>query len=124
MERITKYTRSVLRYFTKELIAAVNDWVDQSPAEQKQAEARFHSAVEQYQSQLDHLKSRVSRDAWQFFRYGYGSEGLHDARLLSLQVGDGLKYIADGTEPFRLKSTAYLRDRRIPELRADGTLRL
>ena len=91
-----------MRYFTRELIAAANDWVDQSPAEQKQAEARFHSAVEQYQSQLDHLKSRVSRDAWQFFRYGYGSEGLHDARLLSLQVGDGLKYIADGTEPFRL----------------------
>ena len=91
-----------MRYLTYDLIAAANDWVEQSPAELQQAEARFTAAVKEYQRQLDHLKSRVSREAWQFFRYGFGSESLHDARLLSLQVGDGLRYIADGKQPFRL----------------------
>lgn len=91
-----------MRYFTYDLIAAANDWVEQSPAEQQQAEARLTATVKEYQRQLDHLKSRVSRDAWQFFRYGFGSESLHDASLLSLQVGDGLRYIADGEQPFRI----------------------
>ncbi len=91
-----------MRYFTKELIAAANDWIEQSPAEHKQAEARLDSVFNQYMRQLDQLKDRLSRDAFQFFRHGYGSEGLHDARLLSLQVGDGLGFIADGTQPFRI----------------------
>lgn len=91
-----------MRYFTKDLIAAANDWVEQSPAEQKQAEARLDSIFKQYMQQLDQLKNRLSRDAFQFFRHGYGSEGLHDARLLSLQVGDGIGYITDGTQPFRI----------------------
>ncbi len=93
---------STMRYLTYALIAAANDWVEQSRAEQQQALAQFDAALSEYQRQLDHLKSRVSRDAWQFFRYGYGEEGLHDARLLSLKVGDGLGYIADGSQPFRI----------------------
>jgi hypothetical protein len=89
-------------HFTPDLIAAANDWVEQSPAAHKQAEARLASVTKAYFRQLDHLKSRVSRDAWEFFRYGFGSKGLHDARLLSLQVGDGIGYVADGTQPFRI----------------------
>lgn len=91
-----------MRYFTYDLIAAANNWVKQTPAQQRQAAAEFAAAVEKYQRELDSMKSRISRDAWQFFRYGYDEEGIHDARLLSLKVGDGLNYVADGSEPFRV----------------------
>ena|ERR1044072_236734 len=89
-----------MRYFTFELIAAANDWVQQTAAEHRKAEGQLLKAIRKYQRQLEPLESRVSRDAWQFFRYGFGSKSLHDARLLSLQVGDGLGYIADGKKPF------------------------
>jgi len=91
-----------MRYFTFELIAAANDWVPQSAAEHRKAEALLASVMKKYQHQLEPLESRVSREAWRFFRYGFGSKSLHDARLLSLQVGDGLGYIADGKQPFLL----------------------
>jgi hypothetical protein len=91
-----------MRYFTYDLIAAANGWVKESPADHRKTEARFNSAVEEYQRQLDSLQSRISRPAWQFFRYGYGSESLHDARLLSLRIGDGLGFAPDGKQPFLL----------------------
>jgi len=58
--------------------------------------------VKKYQRQLDALENRISRSAWQFFRYGFGSKSLHDGRLLSLKVGDGLNYTPTGTSPFLL----------------------
>ena len=91
-----------MRYFTYELVAAANDWVQQTAAEHRKAEARLANAIRKYQRQLEPLESRISRDAWQFFRNGFGSKSLHDARLLSLQVGDGLGYTADGKQPFLL----------------------
>jgi len=91
-----------MRYFTFELIAAANDWVRKGTVARVEAEARLTSVTKKYQHQLERLESRVSREAWQFFRYGFGSESLHDARLLSLQVGDGLGFIADGKEPFQI----------------------
>lgn len=91
-----------MRYFTFELLAAANDWVEQSEAEQKEAEARFAKAGREYWQQLEGLESRISRAAWKFFRYGFNSESLHDARLLSLRVGDGLGFIANGEKPFRI----------------------
>lgn len=91
-----------MRYFTSELVAAANDWVQQSAAEHRKAEAQLAQAIKKYQRQLEPLQSRISKDAWQFFRYGFGSKSLHDARLLSLQVGDGLGYTANGQQPFLL----------------------
>lgn len=91
-----------MRYFTYELISGANGWGGKSVAERRKFEARFKKALTKYQEQLESLKSRVSRDAYQFFRYGYGSESLHDARLLTLRAGDGLDYIADGKQPFLL----------------------
>jgi hypothetical protein len=89
-----------MRYFTYDLIAAANGWGHQSATEQGKAEAPSASVMKKYQKQLEGLQSRISRNAWQFFRYGFGSDSLHDARLLSLQVGDGLGYVADGKGPF------------------------
>ena len=62
-------------------------------------ESRSHAALAGILSfflRQEPWEYRVSRDAWQFFLYGFGSNSLHDARLLSLQAGDRLSYIADG----------------------------
>ena len=91
-----------MRYFTYELISAANGWGGKSVAARRKGEARYASAFEKYKEQLESLQSRISRDAYQFFRYGFGMEGLHDARLLSLRAGDGLDYLADGQQPFLL----------------------
>lgn len=91
-----------MKYFTYELIATANGWVTQTPKEQQQASDRFWKTVEDYYLQLDTLKSRVSKPAWNLFRHGFARYGLHDARLLSLRIGDGLDYEVDGRRPFRL----------------------
>ena len=91
-----------MRYFTYDLVAAANDWVRQSRVSHRKAEKRFDSAVKKYQRQLDGLEHRVSRGAWQFFRYGFGSNSLHDARLLALKIGDGVTFTPSGRSPFLL----------------------
>ena len=91
-----------MHYFTYDLIAASNDWIEQSATAQRAAEQRLDSVFREYLRQLDKLENRISRPAFQFFRYGFGSDSLHDARLLSLRVGDGLDYTPDGSRPFYL----------------------
>src|SRR5712692_4495544 len=91
-----------MKYFPYQLIAAANDWVDQTRADQAKAEKQLSKAVQKYHRELDRLKPRIGRRAWEFFRRGFGPTGLHDARLLSMCVGDGFDYVADGTRPFRL----------------------
>jgi hypothetical protein len=91
-----------MKYFTYSLIAANNDWIEQSEEEYQKAEKQFWVTVEDYHRELEGLKSRVSQKAWHFFRYGFARYGLHDARLLSFNVGDGLDYVTDGSVPFRI----------------------
>jgi hypothetical protein len=91
-----------MKYFTYELISATNDWIEQSAQDRIDAEGRLDSNIKEYFRELEGLKPRLSRQAWQFFRHGFGQESLHDARLLSLRVGDGLNYTPDGTSPFYL----------------------
>jgi len=91
-----------MKYFTYNLVAAANDWIEQTEEESRSAERQFWATVEDYRRHLEGLKSRVSRPAWDFFRHGFGRYGLHDARLLSLCVGDGLGYTPDGASPFLL----------------------
>ena len=91
-----------MKFFTNHLVAAANNWIEQTDEEHRQAEKLFWATVEDYHRQLEGLKSRVSRPAWDFFRHGFGRYGLHDARLLSFSVGDGLDYVPDGSSPFLL----------------------
>ena len=91
-----------MKYFTNNLVMAANNWIEQTEEEFRQAEKQFWSTVEDYYRELEGLKSRVSRPAWDFFRHGYARYGLHDAKLLSFSVGDGLDFVPDGTSPFRL----------------------
>jgi|GEM_PF-4604619 len=44
----------------------------------------------------------VVKNRRKFFRYGFDSESLHDARLLSLRVGDDVGFIANGEKAFRI----------------------
>lgn len=91
-----------MKYFTYNLIAPYNDWVEQTEEESRLAEKKFWATVEDYHHELEGLQSRISKSAWNFFRYGFARYGLHDARLLSLSVGDGLNYLPDGVSPFLL----------------------
>ena len=91
-----------MKYLTYELIAAANDWIKQTGREERLAQKRVASAIQKYWRELESLKPRISGPAWKFFRYGRDETGLHDVRLLSFRVGDGLDYTPDGTAPFRL----------------------
>ncbi len=91
-----------MKYFTYELVAAANDWIDQTDKQRKQAEKRFWRVADDYHRELEDVKKRLSKPAWNFFRNGFAETGLHDGRLLSFSVGDGLDYIPDGTSPFRI----------------------
>ena len=77
-----------MKYFTPELVAAANDWVEQSAAEYRRADEEFRATAERYVTELKGLKPRIPAPAWEFFRCGYAETGLHDAILLSLSVGD------------------------------------
>lgn len=88
-----------LKYFTPELIAKANNWVEQSEEEWRRAEDEFWQTAERYSLDLKKLRPRVSPAAWKFFRYGYAETGLHDATLLTLSIGD-----APGGSPANLPS--------------------
>jgi hypothetical protein len=91
-----------MKYFTYDLLAAANDWTVQSEEERGRAEAEWAKAVKNYFRDLEKLKTRVSAPALDFFQNGGGESGLHDGRLISASVGDGLDYPADGISPFYL----------------------
>src|SRR5215471_5776295 len=91
-----------MKYFSYELIATANRWVEQTAEKMREAETLLGKAGEDYRRELDSLRPRLSRAAWDFFRHGFARTGLHDANLLSFNIGDGLDYRADGKAPFRL----------------------
>jgi|SRR5882762_1456616 hypothetical protein len=67
---------------------------------QKALDRGFKRPFRAYQKQLAKLEGRVSRQAWNFFAFGFRRWGLHDARLLAFSVGDGLDHLADGRQQF------------------------
>jgi hypothetical protein len=98
-----------MKYLTYDLLCAANDWIEQTDEERLAAERRFDSASQEYLRELDGLRSRISRPAWEFFRYGGNETGIHNATLLSANAGDSLDYVAEGLAPLlvnRLKLSA------------------
>jgi hypothetical protein len=89
-----------MKYFTLDYQNASNEWIDQSEEERFETDKRLASVVQDYLRELESLKPRIGKRAWDFFRYGRGEYGLHDGRLLSFCVGDGLDYAPDGNSPF------------------------
>jgi hypothetical protein len=43
-----------------------------------------------YRKHLAGLRSRLSKQAWEYFWLGFAEKSIHDAHLISLSVGDGL----------------------------------
>jgi hypothetical protein len=90
-----------MKYFTKEFIKADND-SSLTKAQSQKIDKKFNRNCKAYRRQLGRLESRISKQAWNFFYFGFGRWGLHDARLMSFTVGDGLDYRPDGKQPFRI----------------------
>jgi hypothetical protein len=91
-----------MKYFTYKLITAANDWIEQTDKERVRAEKRICQVRDDYGRALYEIKPLLSKPAWNFFWHGVNETGLHDARLLSFSIGDGLDYEPDGNLPFRL----------------------
>ena len=60
----------------------------------------FEKTCSAYHKQLAQLEGRVSRQAWNFFAFGFRQWGLHDARLLGFSAGDGLDHFVNGRNHF------------------------
>ena len=88
-----------MRYFTFSLIKKANGWVRQTRKEEEKWEKLFWETVGKYREALEELKPRLSKKVWEFFYYGYGPTGLHDASLLKFTIGDGVFYEAGGKAP-------------------------
>jgi hypothetical protein len=95
-----------MKYFSYQLIASANDWVKQSEKQRKQSEEQFWKVVGQYNDDLENIKHRVSKPAWNFFRYGFGDYGLHDGRLVSFNIGDNIAYSPDNKSFKRKRGTS------------------
>ena len=90
-----------MKYFTKEFIKA-DDESSLSKARRQAIDRKFDRNCKAYRRQLARLESRISKQAWNFFYFGFARWGLHDARLISFTAGDGLDYQANGKQPFRI----------------------
>jgi hypothetical protein len=62
----------------------------------------FEKTLSAYQKQLTKLEGRISRPAWNFFAFGFRGWGLHDARLLTFSVGDGLGHLVNRGKQFNI----------------------
>ena len=89
-----------MKYFTKESYRASNSRA-LTKAQRQVIDRRFLRNCKAYSKQLEKLRGRISRQAWNFFYFGFGRWGLHDACLLSFAAGDGLDHPCDGRVPFR-----------------------
>ena len=71
-------------------------WNDQGPMDHKKAIEIGNEAFTNYLNDLKQLKPRLGSDAYEFF----SSESLHDGRVLSFVVGDGINHKVGGAKPF------------------------
>ena len=79
-----------MKFFTYDLIATANGWRDVKPHVEKAARLRFQQAARSYHRHLERTRHRLAAPAWRFFRYGADEQGLHDATLLRLALGDDM----------------------------------
>ena len=91
-----------MRYFTFDLISRANDWIKQTESAHRKAEQAFASAAKKYIASWTRLSLVLVVMPSSSSAMASVREGLHDARLLSLRVGDGLNYTPDGSTPFRV----------------------
>jgi hypothetical protein len=95
---------SSVKYFPYKLITTANGWTGKSPRAEKMAHLRFERACRDYERQLLRVRNRVTSAAWQFFRHGILDEGLHDATLIDMVIGDDIRADTTRTYPWRPES--------------------
>jgi len=86
-----------LKYFTKELWLA---WNHQGPIDPDKAREISNQAFIDYRRELETLKPRLDSDTYEFF----SNENLHDGRVLSFTVGDGIDHHVGGAKPFDINA--------------------
>jgi len=88
-----------MKYFTQE-DSEPSASASLSKARRKVLDRKFSRNWKAYQKQLKKLEGRIPRKAWNFFYFGFGGWGLHDALLIDFSAGDGLDHVANGSRPF------------------------
>lgn len=78
-----------MKYFTKELWLGYNSRND---AERQRAFVKGEDNAQEYKRQLEDLRPRLTREAYDFFT----TESLHDGRLLAFTAGDAIDYGIQG----------------------------
>jgi len=86
-----------MKYFTKNLWRAGNG---QGPIDHKRAIEIGNEAFNNYRRDLEQLRPRLDPQTYEFFT----TESLHDGRVLSFIVGDGIDHKVDGVKPFDINA--------------------
>jgi hypothetical protein len=86
-----------MKYFTKDLWLA---WNNQGSIDPKKAIEIGNEAFDNYRHELERLKPRLGAQTYEFFT----RESLHDGRVLSLIVGDGINHEVGGVKPFDINA--------------------
>jgi hypothetical protein len=88
-----------MKYFTQEGPKGEHG-ASLTRAQEKARNRKFLRNYKAYRKQLARLEGRISRQAWNFFAFGFGGWGLHDGHLLTFTVGDGVDHPIDRSRPF------------------------
>src|SRR2546423_10960733 len=86
-----------MKYFTKDLWLA---WNNQGPIDPKKAIKIGNEAFDNYRHELEMLRPRLGWETYEFF----ATESLHDGRVLSFIVGDGINHRVGGAKPFDINA--------------------
>ena len=86
-----------MKYFTKDLWRG---WNNQGPIDDKRAAEIGNEAFNNYRHELEQLRPRLGPQAYEFFT----TENLHDGRVLSFTVGDGIDHEVGGVKPFDINA--------------------
>ena len=86
-----------MKHFTKDLWLA---WNNQGPIDPKKAIEIGKQAFDNYRHELKQLRPRLGSRTYKFF----STESLHDGRVLSFVVGDGIDHEVGGLKPFDINA--------------------
>jgi hypothetical protein len=86
-----------MKYFTKDLWLG---WNGRGPLDHTKAYELGNEAFTKYRDELTQLEPRLGPAAYEFFT----TESLHDGRVLSFVVGDGIDHKVGGATPFDINA--------------------
>jgi hypothetical protein len=87
-----------MKYFTKDLWLA---WNHQGPLDPNKAIDIGNTAFSEYRQEIEALKAKLGSRIYDFFL----NESLHDGRVLSFTVGDGIDHEVNGPRAFDINDS-------------------